>query len=192
MSYKSRLKKTCSDTGMKIFILLMSLCVLCIIIAIIIGGIFDPDFYSKEGMTLFLVALGSLIFLAASVIILIICNKKDKKLYGKGRFGIQFEGLFAENEKGRIINFLTRQGFYINEQKGVFYCTRTVSGLVGQHLGIFGLNGRIELEAFCTMGFLSNKESGLYGTNGMVTKYGLRKIVAQILEILNAPHDVTV
>ena len=164
-----------------------ALTILCLVLAIVL----DEDMETAVGP---IFAVSAAVFLIAAIIAPFIGNFRDKKIYGKGRLTITYNGGLTPQQRTEATNFLFGFGFLLNGQGNAAYFTRTINGFVGQHIGISDLNGTISLEAFCTSTqFWSiGKESGLYGLNAILMKYNLRKILAQLLDILNAPQDITI
>ena len=128
------------------------------------------------------------------ILIVVICVIKEIKAYGNNRWIAEFNGELTPQQKSETGSFLQGCGFLVEEQNGETCFSRAVNGFIVQYIIIFNSNEKIILEAFCTSTTImtSVKEIGLYGFSGLIPKRKLRKNIAGLLDILNAPHNIMV
>ena len=169
--------------------ILAPLMLLSLVLAIALGSVLDTDTITVNVVIVVALVAITFISLIAAIVLLFLGGIKDRKTYGKGRWTAKYDGMLTDQQKAAAGSFLQSCGFAMNFQGNAAYFS-SASG----YISIIELNGTVFLEAYPTSPQLmfTGVETGLYGFSNMVLKNKMRKIIAELLDVINAPKEIKV
>jgi len=205
MGKKRRLKLTASGIAMLLVILLFAGFAVSLSIGVVL---FDSGDSSDSGLlagTIWMIIAFSALGLILPV--MLFGHLIDIKINGKGAYRAEFKRSLSEEQKGRIAGYITASGlsfryddtgekmFIVYEipvylKNGRLY-GRPPYKTLRYYIDISEDKGFLRIEAYTVTDYNTQK-TALYGVWGILLKRRVRKIVAELLDIADAPKDIKV